>query len=402
MKRLWLASFCSETGEWMLQIALPILVFQATGSVASTAVIMIVGLLPVVLLSPVTGLVTDKVHRPRLLLVVCLGQAAVAAPLLVDDALCWVVMALQSSLAAFFEPARNALVADLVPGNRLTSANGVLAAGSNVARLVGAWLGGTLLAVGGIPLVYVVYAGILVVGAVAMCGRFPVTRPAKAVKLAPLRVDRRLLPFGIALTLICVAQGIFLVRFVPFVLETLGAGPGGVGLLRGVQAIGGFAAGFAVATVARRVAPTGLFAWGAVAFGLVSACIWHGPALTTAIGVYVGMFIVVGAPGVVANTGLAAVLQSAVPAAATGRLLAAAFAVMTLGTTAGMLVAGAVDSPLLLDVQAFLHVTAGGLLLAHQHRHRLRDARRARFAGGEAPQLQAGKQRDDRTGEAVR
>jgi MFS family permease len=402
MRRLWLASFCSETGEWMLQIALPVLVFQATGSTASTALMMILGLLPMVVLSPATGLVADRVHRPRLLLVVCLGQAVVAAPLLIDDAMCWVVMALQTSLAAFFEPARNALVADLVPVERRTAANGLLAAGTNIARLVGAWLGGTLLAVGGIPLVYAVYAGILVVGAVAMCGRFPVTRPAKAVKLPPLRVDRSLLPIGIALTLMCVAQGIFLVRFVPFVLETLGAGSGEVGLLRGVQAIGGLAAGFAVATVARRVAPTGLFAWGALAFGLVSACIWHGPALTTAVGVYVGMFIAVGVPGVIANSGLAAVLQSAVPAAATGRLLAAAFALMTLATTAGMLVAGVVGSPLLLDAQAFLHVAAGLLLLAHQHRHRVRDARRARFARGEAPQLQAGEQRDDRAGEPVR
>jgi MFS family permease len=141
--RLWLAAFCSETGEWMLQIALPVLVFQTTGSVASTATMMVVGLLPGVLLSPVTGVVADRVRRPRLLLLVCLGQAVVAAPLLVDAALCWLVMALQTSLAAFFEPARNALVADLVPADRRTSANGLLSAGSNIARLVGAWLGGT-------------------------------------------------------------------------------------------------------------------------------------------------------------------------------------------------------------------------------------------------------------------
>ncbi|MDQ3790936.1 MAG: MFS transporter, partial [Actinomycetota bacterium] len=120
VKRLLLASLCSETAEWMLQIALPVLVFQATGSAASTALMMVLGLLPMVLLSPVTGLAADRVHRPRLLLVVCLGQAVVAAPLLADDAMCWVVMALQTSLAAFFEPARNALVADLVPMERRT------------------------------------------------------------------------------------------------------------------------------------------------------------------------------------------------------------------------------------------------------------------------------------------
>ncbi|HET6289952.1 MAG TPA: MFS transporter, partial [Amycolatopsis sp.] len=34
--RLWIAAFFSETAEWMLQIALPVFVFQATGSAATT------------------------------------------------------------------------------------------------------------------------------------------------------------------------------------------------------------------------------------------------------------------------------------------------------------------------------------------------------------------------------
>ena len=354
------------------------------------------------MLSPLTGHAADRLHRPRLLLVVCVGQALVAAPLLVDDATCWVVMALQTSLAAFFEPARNALVADLVPAERRAAANGLLAAATNIARLVGAWLGGTLLAVGGIPAVYTVYAAFLLLGALAMCGRFPVTRTRTTRPLPPLRIPRALAPVAVALTLTCVAQGLFLVLFVPFVLDILHAGPDGVGLLRGVQAVGGLAAGFAVAKLARKTAPTSLYAWGAVAFGVLSALIWHGPAVTVALGVYAGLFAAIGAPGVVANSGLAAVLQSAVPAAAVGRLLAAAFALMTLGTAAGMLLAGVTDSPLLLDLQAFLHVAAGALLLAHQHRHRLRDACRARAAGREPSQLHAREQCHDRAGETVR
>jgi len=410
MIRLWLAAFCSETGEWMLQIALPVLVFQATGSVASTAAMMVVGLLPGVLLSPVTGVVADRVRRPRLLLLVCLGQAAVAAPLLADEAMCWLVMAAQTCLAAFFEPARNALVADLVPADRRTSANGALAAGSNIARLVGAWLGGVLLTVGGVPLVYVVYAAILVTGALAMLGRFPHAAPrppSHPVRdwldgLADIRRDRRLWTIGAAVVLLAVAQGIFLVRYVPFVLDSLHAGASGVGLLRGVQAIGGLVAGFALATVARRCTPDRLLSVGAVCFGVLSAVIWHGPGVTTALGVYIGLFSAVGAPGVVIGTGIAGVLQTAVPAAATGRLVATAFAAMTLGNVCGMVLAGAVESPVLLDVQWLLLVAAGALLLAHQHRDRRRDARRARGAGREPAQLHTREQRDDRAGQHVR
>jgi hypothetical protein len=165
-----------------------------------------------------------------------------------------------------------------------------------------------------------------------------------------------------------VSQGMFLVLFVPFVLDVLGAGADGVGLLRGVQAIGGLAAGVGVAVLARRVAPASMYGWGALTFGVLSALTWNGPHVTTALGVYIGLFIVQGVPGVVASTGLLSTLQTAVPAAATGRLLSTAFAAIALGTAAGMLVAGAgvdtVGLPALFDVQAALYVLSGVFVLA--------------------------------------
>lgn len=367
LARLCVAAFCSEVGEWMMQIALPILVYQATGSVTSTAAMMIVGLVPAVLLSPMAGVLADRVDRRLLLLGVCLGQLLVAAPLLVDADTSWLVMAGQASLAAFFEPARNALVPEV--SDNVNAANGFLAAGANVARLVGAWLGGLLFAVGGVEAVYIGYAGALTVAAVALLPRLGV-KPLSS-RRSPMRdwldglvAFRRVWTVGVVLTLMSVSQGMFLVLFVPFVLDTLTAGPGGVGLLRGVQAIGGLAAGFAVAALARRLAPQRMLGWGAVCFGVLSALIWHGPALTTALGVYIGLFIAVGVPGVVANSGLLSVLQTAVPPQEIGRVMSTAFAVMALGTAAGMLLAGVADgASFLLDAQAALYVVAGVLAL---------------------------------------
>lgn len=391
LARLCVAAFCSETGEWMMQIALPILVYQATGSVTSTAAMMIVGLVPAVLLSPVAGVLADRVDRRLLLLGVCLGQLIVAAPLLFDAGTSWLVMAGQASLAAFFEPARNALVPEV--SENVNAANGFLAAGTNVARLVGAWLGGMLFAVGGVEAVYIGYAGVLIVAAGVLVPRLgvkPVRRRRSPARdwLDGLVAFRRVWTVGVVLTLMSVSQGMFLVLFVPFVLDTLTAGPGGVGLLRGVQAIGGLAAGFAVAALARRLAPERMLGWGAVCFGVLSVLIWHGPALTTTLGVYIGLFIAVGIPGVVANSGLLSVLQTAVPPQEIGRVMSTAFAVMALGTAAGMLLAGVADGArILLDGQAALYVVAGVLALAHQHRHRLRDARLAGSPGRQAAQL---------------
>lgn len=374
LARLCVAAFCSETGEWMMQIALPILVYQATGSVTSTAAMMIVGLVPAVLLSPVAGVLADRVDRRLLLLGVCLGQLFVAAPLLIDSDTSWLVMAGQAGLAAFFEPARNALVPEV--SDNVNAANGFLAAGANVARLVGAWLGGMLFALGGVESVYVGYASALIIAAAALVPRLgakplPSERSPARDWLDGLVAFRRVWTVGVVLTLMSVSQGMFLVLFVPFVLDTLTAGPGGVGLLRGVQAIGGLAAGFAIAALARRLAPERMLGWGAVCFGVLSAAIWHGPALTTALGVYIGLFIAVGVPGVFANSGLLSVLQTVVPPQEIGRVMSTAFAVMALGTAGGMLLAGVADgASILLDWQAALYVVAGVLALAHQHRYR--------------------------------
>lgn len=379
MTRLWLAAVGSETGEWMLQIALPILVYQATGSAASTAAMMIVGLLPAVLLSPAAGVLADRLDRRTLLLAVAAGQAVVAAPLIAMDGAVWVgylVMAGQASLAALFEPARNALVRDLVGPDGVTAANGLLGMGTNVSRLAGAWLGGLLFASGGIALVYAGYAIVLLVAVGALSRPFgvrhvPTAERRPAVRewldgLDLIRRDRGLWVTGTAVMMGAVSQGLFLALFVPFVLDVLGAGAGGVGLLRGVQAIGGLLAGAGIAVLARNVAPRKLYGWGAVAFGVLGVVMWNGPHLTTDLIVYIGLFIAVGIPGGVAVSGLLGTLQTAVPPAATGRLMSSAFAAMALGNALGMLLGGLAASalPLMLNLQAVLNLASGVLVLA--------------------------------------
>lgn len=378
--RLWIAAFCSETAEWMLQIALPVAVYQATGSATSTAAMMVLGLLPAVLLSPAAGVLADRVDRGRLLRWIALGQAVVAAPLLALEDATWlgaVVMAAQAGLAALFEPARNALLPEVVGADRVTAANGMLATATTIARLAGAWLGGLLFAVGGMVPVYVGYAGVLTVAVLALAARFGV-RPQRTAKapafrewldgLDMVRRDRRLWVAGGAMLLAAIAQGMFLVLFVPFVLDGLRGGPEAIGLLRGIQAVGGLAAGLGLAVLARAAAPSRLLGWGALLSGVLAAVIWNSPNVTIDLSVYIGLFALAGAPGVVANSGLMSVLQTAVPPAATGRLISSAIAVIALGTTVGMLVAGVcvdlVGGTALLNAQATLYVLAGLLVLA--------------------------------------
>lgn len=393
--RLWTAAFFSETAEWMLQIALPVLVYQITGSAASTATSMMLGLLPAVLMSPLAGILADRWNRRVLMCLVCAGQAVVALPLLVAEdgnalPLVFLVMAAQASLAALFEPARNAVLPDLVGADRLTAANGLMGVNSSVGRLAGAWAGGLLLGLGGLHWVVAAYLAALLLAGALLLPRFPVPATGEArsprtsmarqwlAGLVAVRSSRTLRVTGLTLVLSAFAQGMFLVLFVLFVLDTLRGGESGVGLLRGIQAIGGLSAGIAVATVLRRVPPVALLGWGTVVLGLISAVIWHLPQLTLVFGVYVGLFAVVGAPGVVSACGLLAVLQTGAGPRLAGRVLSTGFAVMAASNAAGMLVAGSLVERVgltgLLTVQAALHVLAGtlALLLLTGSRHRVR------------------------------
>ncbi len=75
--RLWVAAFFGETAEWMLQVAIPLYLFTATGSATATALSIVLGLLPAVLLSPVAGVVADRWDRRLVLAGVCCALALV-------------------------------------------------------------------------------------------------------------------------------------------------------------------------------------------------------------------------------------------------------------------------------------------------------------------------------------
>ncbi|GHE82631.1 MFS transporter [Amycolatopsis deserti] len=373
--RLWAAGMFAETAEWMLQVALPLHIYALTGSPAATAATMVAGVLPAVALSPLAGVLADRRNRRTLLAAVCAGQAAVAVPLLVTATnlpLIYLVMALQAGLAAVFEPARSALVPVLAPGET-TAANGALGAGTCVARLAGSALGGVLLGFAGLGAVVAAYAGALVVAIAVLVPRFAEPRPARRAPalrawldgLTDIRRDTRLKLVIVMTALMSAGQGMFVVLFVLFVNGPLGRGEAETGLLRGVQAIGGLAAGLVLATLARNAAPARLFGWGTVAFGVTAALIWNAPAVTTAFGVYIGLFIAVGVPAVVLNTGLLSVVQTISSPESTGRVLSTGFAVQALAQVAGMLGAGALVGPLgltpLLNLQAALNLVAGAL-----------------------------------------
>ena len=150
-RRLWLGGFVSDFGDWLLLIAMPVFVFETTGSTGSTAVTFLFGLLPGMALSPAGGWLADRFDRVRLMSVLLPVQALALLPLLFVHGrsglpVVYAVVAVQSALEACIEPAKQAQVPSLVEPAQLVAANSLMGLTQNLGRLVGGPVGGLLIA----------------------------------------------------------------------------------------------------------------------------------------------------------------------------------------------------------------------------------------------------------------
>jgi MFS family permease len=145
----------SNTGTWMQRVAQDWLVLQLTAN-SGAAIGITTGLqfLPFLLLSPLAGLVADRIPKRRLLQLTNIGMAFPALVLgvlaVTGTAQIWhvYVLALVLGVASAFDaPARQSFVSELVDGDDLTNAVGLNSASFNAARLVGPAVAGVLIAV---------------------------------------------------------------------------------------------------------------------------------------------------------------------------------------------------------------------------------------------------------------
>jgi Na+/melibiose symporter-like transporter len=167
--------------------------------------------------------------------------------------------------------------------------------------------------------------------------------------------------------LMSLAQGLFTILFVLFVQRSLGGGDTEVGILRGIQAVGALIAGVGLLGVIGRVAPWRLAAASILGFGVLTLVIWNLPAVTTWFPVYVALFALVGAPGLLAMTAMLTIVDRETPATHRGRVTSLLFAALTALQAVGTLLGGfvgsgpAFEAPL--QVQGALYLAAGLLAL---------------------------------------
>ena len=150
---IWSGLIVSNMGTWMQNVANGWLVLQLTNSPLWLGLLGLSFAVPIIVLPPFAGAVVDRVHRVRLLYITQTTPMLIAFVL---AALTWlgvinvwhilIASFLSSAALAFDNPARQALIPDLVDPPDLLNALSLNAATYNGAALVGPALAGVMLA----------------------------------------------------------------------------------------------------------------------------------------------------------------------------------------------------------------------------------------------------------------
>jgi MFS family permease len=153
---LWGGSVISALGTWLLVLAIPAHVLLVTGSLRDTGLTLAAQYLPVLVLGPVAGVLTDRWDRRRLMIATSLFRAGAVAVMLLGTTpgRYWVLYAAliaESSAGVLYLPAWQARTPAIVgTGTLLSSANSLNALADGAVRLIGGPLGGILLAAVGV------------------------------------------------------------------------------------------------------------------------------------------------------------------------------------------------------------------------------------------------------------
>jgi MFS family permease len=351
-RRLFISQLVLFGGDWFVLIPLLTLLPKLTGSGWWGGLTLATDMALLALLLPYTGTVADRLDRRKIMLLANLASIVVAAALLLvrSAGTAWIAIVAVGLLAvakAYYTPAAGAALPNTVSAEDLPAANALSGSAWGTMLVVGASLGGIVSAVVGPYACFAMTVGCLMISAWLVWRiRCPLqaggSSPAKS--FAAIREALGYIgghPRVAALVTVKSAIGLgngALVAFPLLASAVYGIGELGTGLLfaaRGLGALVGPLLMGWVLTRERWLLPS--LALSMAMFGVV----YLGVAATTVLWVALVLVVVAhlagGANWVVSNFAL----QTFVPDALRGRVLAADIMIATLAIAVSQLVAGA-------------------------------------------------------------
>ena len=382
LRRLQLASAGSVIGNWGYIVALFVYAYDQGGA-AAVGLVTVIRMIPAALAAPLTASLADRFDRKLVMVVADVVRAALMALAAVTiwlDGPSWVVyciVALSTITSTVFLPAESALLPSLVrsPGE-LTAANVALSTVISTAEFVGPALGGLLLVVTSIPLVFMVNGASFLWSAALVLGiSGHGSRAAKAeVETEPAEPEppsrrfseatagvraifahRELRLFAGLYTAQTLVMGALEVLVVVIAFDLLETGEGGIGYLNAAIGAGGLVGGFVALVLATRNRLASDFGLGMALFGMPLALIGvSGSTLVTLAGL-----VIIGLGNSLVDISAITIMQRTVPNAVLGRALGALDAILL-----GSIGIGALLTPLLIHFMGLRATLIGtGLLL---------------------------------------
>jgi Major Facilitator Superfamily len=189
-RRLWLAQIVSEIGDWLYTLSIYTLLLQLTGHASSVALALVLQVLPQTLAGPTAGVVNDRIKRKHVMIAADLVRFVVVLMMLSvrSASMVWLVYPLllaETTMAAFFEPARSAVIPNIAASGEVLVANTLSSATWSVNLMIGASVGGVVAAFFGRNAAFILNALSFLVSAVLISGMH--FREPHAEIAAPLR-----------------------------------------------------------------------------------------------------------------------------------------------------------------------------------------------------------------------
>jgi MFS family permease len=369
----------SVFGDTALWLALGIWAKELTGSSAAAGMVFFFLAAPQ-LVSPVCGMLVDRVRRRPLLIVANLLTAAAVLPLLLvhDRGDVWILYAVTAAYGVSFTvlgAGGSALLATMLPADELADANGVMQTAREGLRLVAPLAGAAMFsAFGGAAVAlfdaatFVVAAALLARMRVAESRPEPCAEPLRERFVAGARHLNATPPLR-RLTVACAVALLVIGFSETLTYEVAGTGlhrePAFIGVLLAFQGVGAVVGAVVAARLVRRVGEIGTAGFGMLVFSLGTTLLTSG---TLAVVVAGKILFGVGIPVIV--VALYTLLQRTTPGPLQGRTYSAIEVLVgtpqTLSIALGAAAVAFVDYRVLLLVEAAVVAAAGAWLLTRR------------------------------------
>src|SRR5262245_4061477 len=373
-RSIWIASLLSNFGSLIQSVGASWLMLQIAPSADMVALVQASTSLPIMLLSLVAGAMADNMDRRRVMVFAQIFMLVVSLAL----ALCawfgligpWTLLLFTFSIgvgAAFFAPAWQASVGDMVPRVEVPSAVALNSMGFNIARSVGPAIGGAIVAAAGAAAAFAVNA-VSYIPLLAVLARWKPparthTLPSETLGIA-MAAGLRYVAMSPHIRTVLLRAAVFgfgassILALLPLVAKHLvSGGPLTYGLLLGAFGIGAVAGALGAARLREKLSTEAIVRWAGCILALAAALV----AISTFLAATMAALLLAGAGWVLSLSTFNVSVQLSAPRWVVARALAlyqmAAFG----GLAAGSWVWGEVAATASLSTS--LLISAGVVLI---------------------------------------